>query len=116
MIKLDISKGLIQFYSELKESIIGKKIYHICSDTHFYEKGKFKIDDLTITQYIVGTGGTTLDEKYNNELCQSNVKLDNLNYKIEESHTDYGFLYVYWEGELKFVFIKAEELPELCEA
>jgi hypothetical protein len=46
------------FYEALKEELKQKKIYHLCADTHCYQKTTVHIPNIPIiTQYIVGTGG-----------------------------------------------------------
>jgi len=37
-------------------------VTYLCADVHLYQKGIVTIDNHEIHQYIVGTGGTTLDE------------------------------------------------------
>ncbi len=113
MTKVDITDGLITFYKNLEEILKGKNIFHICSDTHFYENGILEIDNLKINQYIVGTGGTSLDDTYNSEFCNSVFKLNNIKYTILESIQNHGFLHVSWNpGKLTFNFVPVRRLEE----
>ena len=47
-----------------KDFILPKRpnVTYLCADVHLYQKGVVTIDKHEIHQYIVGTGGTTLDE------------------------------------------------------
>lgn len=59
--------------SLLSYRLSSSNIYYLCADTHLYEKSKIVLNPMvdttdgskpiTITQYIVGTGGTDLDEQ-----------------------------------------------------
>ena len=48
--------------NNIKDHLIGKKIYYLCADTHYYQYSTICIDNLQIEQYIVGTGGANTDE------------------------------------------------------
>ena len=96
---------LKDFYVNLYELIKEKKIYHLCADTHFYQHGtiEINIDDqkLIVNQYIVGTGGTILDNIYDEEITFGDVKLI-----PNESIQNYGFLHVKQvRDHLEFNFI-----------
>ena len=44
---------------------------YLCADLHLHQEGYVKINDMVINQYIVGTGGTKLDD--NSKIFQENV-------------------------------------------
>lgn len=74
-------------------------INYLCADTHFYEHSKIKLINkkfkIVINQYIVGTGGTTLDEPYilNNDEIRIDTFIDDyaIGYKVIDTHKIYGF-------------------------
>jgi hypothetical protein len=55
-------ESFINSLNRMKLSFVGKKLYYLCADTHYYQKSIIKINDLVINQYIVGTGGASKDE------------------------------------------------------
>ena len=69
--------------------------YYLCADLHMYQYGKISIlfEDnkiMNIEQYIVGTGGTELDD--NSQLKTTTKTSDNVSYKMIESVKKCGFL------------------------
>ena len=73
--------------------------HYLCADLHLYQKGivEFNIDDrkMKINQYIVGTGGTELDDDIpkkfiNNDDVHS--RDDGVNYTVSECKKTFGFL------------------------
>jgi hypothetical protein len=80
--------GLINLYKKLKDVVEDKKIYHLCADTHFYQKGIVHIRDFKINQYIVGTGGADLD---NLPVEPMSEMYEDVNYEILEQNRNYGF-------------------------
>ena len=112
--------------------------YYLCADNHTYQAGIVSIEDGTITeickspmcikQYVVGTGGTKLDDGYimnsdgndskkiNNVFVQqipynNSEQIFNLKYKIISSIENYGFLECNTtNNELLFKFIKVNHL------
>jgi hypothetical protein len=84
-------------FTHILEKIYRENInYHyLCADLHLYQKGivEFNIDDrkMKINQYIVGTGGTELDE----DIPITNVihsRDDGVNYTVSECKKTFGFL------------------------
>ena len=121
------------------------KFYYLCADLHQYQIGSVKIeredDDsiMDIKQYIVGTGGTDLDDNpftssdpstsdpstYERYIESVHLNGDRTEYKIEYSLTPeqiglsgskYGFLQCYdINGSLVFNFINITDLNALSE-
>jgi hypothetical protein len=113
------------------------KFYYLCADLHQYQIGSVKIereddDSMDIKQYIVGTGGTDLDDypftssdQSTYERYDENVHLNGnpTEYKIEYSLTpeqislsreSYGFLQCYdIDGSLAFNFIDTANDPRV---
>ena len=113
------------------------KFYYLCADLHQYQIGSVKIereddDSMDIKQYIVGTGGTDLDDypftssdQSTYERYDENVHLNGnpTEYKIEYSLTpeqislsreSYGFLQCYdIDGSLAFNFIDTTNDPRV---
>lgn len=106
--KTDYNDGLINFYNSINAKLNGKKIYHICADTHFYENSHLEFNGMKINQYIVGTGGADLDNPLPYDRETKTEK--DVNYRVIDTKKNYGFLHIYSSfGELKFNFI---EVPE----
>lgn len=114
------------------------KFYYLCADLHQYQIGNVKIerehDDsiMDIKQYIVGTGGTDLDDypftssdpsTYERYVESVHLNGDRTEYKIEYSLTpeqislsreSYGFLQCYdIDGSLAFNFIDTTNDPRV---
>ncbi len=93
-------------------------IYHLCADTHNYQKGKIQIQYngkiINIIQYICGTGGAHKDEcpKFNDAESQ-NIILDNINYTISDCFEKNGFLDVnIKDDDIEFNFIESKKSYE----
>ena len=96
---------LIEIYNSLGDDI---KYFYLCADLHLYQKGivTLKKEDkmMTIQQYIVGTGGTELDDEIPN--IKFKVTGENMDYEMEECKAECGFLHSKLEGEkMSFEFI-----------
>ena len=96
---------LMEIYNLLGDDIT---YFYLCADLHLYQKGivKLKEDEkvMTIQQYIVGTGGTELDESIPN--IKFKVTWKNMDYEMEECKAECGFLHCKLEGEImSFKFI-----------
>ena len=104
---------LRQIYLELIESSM--KYYYLCADTHLYQQGSVKIvvdsgKNMNIEQYIVGTGGTELDNNITDNAFDNN-KIDprlRVTYTINESKEKYGFLKCNIGDEVTCEFIEAD--------
>jgi len=75
------------------------KYYYLCSDLHLYQKGTIVVTSeepestMTIQQYIVGTGGTKLDDALPIPIDTEKLyKSANVNYTLEEERKECGFL------------------------
>ena len=71
----------------------------LCADTHNYQKGTLKVGDVSITQYIVGTGGASPDP-VTVEIGTSET-VDDITYKMTDYIPGYGYLEV--SDETKFI-------------
>jgi hypothetical protein len=118
--------AFIDFFKLLQKSVEGKNIYYLCADTHLYQEGtvtlKFRDDSsMIIQQYIAGTGGTKLDEAPTDgvntliDIPITDKKIDNqitdkIDYKINKTIANYGFLKVTETDEkgLSFDFINVD--------
>lgn len=131
ILKANALKGLGEFLFHLHEDKgINKrnmKYFHLCADTHLYQKSIVKIEKgdkmMKITQYVVGTGGADQDEckdpRCNNEVCDTDTTvynstdIDNFSYNVCETIKDYGFLYCTFDNNgtftPEFVGVKKKE-------
>jgi hypothetical protein len=98
--------GLIKLYKKLKEITDDKKIYHLCADTHFYQKGIVHIGDFKINQYIVGTGGADLD---NLPIEPMTENYEDIVYEILEQNRNYGFAQVTLNEDVSVKFKSTEK-------
>jgi len=114
------------FFKELLKHISShittSTIYYLCADLHLFQYGIANIHvagrDFTIHQYVVGTGGTELDDEYKhpNDTLYSIDELqgqiyrsdDHEGYHIEYQIIDYkkqcGFLVCHLKNGIKFEF------------
>lgn len=101
---------LMEIYNLLGEEI---KYFYLCADLHVYQKGIVKLKKegkvMTIQQYIVGTGGTELDEETPN--IKFKVTGENMDYEMVECIAECGFLDCKLEdGKMNFKFISIEQI------
>ena len=75
------------------------KYYYLCSDLHLYQKGIIEIiseepkSTMKIQQYIVGTGGTKLDDPLPLPLDTEKIYTKNhVTYTLQEERNECGFL------------------------
>ena len=88
----------------IMENIKIENIYHLCADTHFYQRG---IINGRIKQHITGTGGAEQDILP----YKSTFEENGVNYIIEENILKFGFLVVNVEGgNVSFEFIESNDL------
>lgn len=103
--KVGLIDDIPLFFTELVINILKKiknhvKYYYLCADLHLYQKGTIivPIDDDGITshipihQYIVGTGGTELDEQLPTEFDVPPLPPHIASYSMEICERKYGFL------------------------
>jgi hypothetical protein len=96
------------------------KYYYLCADLHLYQKGKieFVTDDgnaMEINQYIVGTGGTELDDEVPGRFITNQFNNGpNMKYTLEDCQHTYGFLECVLETGVDptFNFIPASPVSE----
>jgi len=95
------SDGLGRLFKTIKTK---KHLIYLCADIHAYQEGIVKIDDLSIHQFIVGTGGgeqdlvpTTLEKIY----------IDYIEYEVINQNNAYGFLVIEKkeDSDINFTFI-----------
>jgi hypothetical protein len=71
--------------------------YYLCADLHLYQSGTITLhpSDIVIHQYVVGTGGTPLDEEITEEdistLTTTNLS-PYIEYEIKDKLHEFGFL------------------------
>ena len=87
--------------------------YYLCADVHQFQEGIVKLNEHNITQYVVGTGGTTLDDikckKTGEHLVYSSQDMS-ISYEMEYcDNKNYGYL-IYENGEFKFT--KVDTSPD----
>jgi hypothetical protein len=96
---IELLSDIIQFNTVLKEiyKIAGGNsvnYYYLCADLHMYQEGNIEltIDDsiMNIKQYIVGTGGTKLDEIIPNDMTLPTKP--GINYTMNRFEKACGFL------------------------
>lgn len=94
--------------------------FYLCADLHLFQSGTIYINGLNngknveikIQQYIVGTGGTELDENVpnnflNNTYERNTLEDKNMKYVIQESICDFGFLECMINENPEFKFISS---------
>jgi hypothetical protein len=117
ILRLDIQYEFIKKLFTLIKRVKNKdkkliNINYLCADTHFYENSQIKLInnefEIMINQYIVGTGGTTLDEPYRSTMDE--IRIDTfindyiIGYKVIDTHKKYGFCKLEIEsGNINFV-------------
>jgi hypothetical protein len=58
---IDPFPEFVKLWKEIIQKSPDKNLYYLCADLHLYQPGTVTIDNKTIEQYIVGTGGSKLD-------------------------------------------------------
>ena len=53
----------MKFLHKLYSIVPNAKNYYLCADTHNYQHAEIKLEEQHIQQYVVGTGGTELDNE-----------------------------------------------------
>jgi predicted MPP superfamily phosphohydrolase len=113
--KRDVRKPLdddgLRFLDKLYNIVPSANKYYLCADTHNYQVATIKLKTHTIQQYVVGTGGTDLDEEdisttdplVKIELADKTIDLQHQLTQIDLSH---GYLLCNEESDdtLKFTF------------
>ena len=114
------SIGLINLYKEIYTALENKatNIYHLCADTHLYQKGLITITgNINVIQYICGTGGANKDDCPSGKLA-TKLTDSTCNYTMEECEKVNGFLSVIIPSDsdkIQFNFIKTGSEPVKAE-
>lgn len=89
-------KGFIDLFVDIY-NILGDTVNYnyLCADLHLHQEGYVRINDMVINQYIVGTGGTKLDDnsKVFQERTITTVGGHKIVYDMTLSDKVYGFLH-----------------------
>ena len=100
------------------KSLNQPRYYYLCADLHMFQYGTIKIDNMKIEQYIVGTGGTKLDDitDFNEHSKEIILRNENpyLSYKMTDFEKSHGFLDCSYNesGGWEFNFIRTENENE----
>lgn len=88
---------LRKIHTEVNDPTV--KYFYLCADLHLYQKGIVTIktdthDDMVIHQYIVGTGGTELDDPLppDSEKKKERSPLKGIEYELVISSNAFGYL------------------------
>lgn len=90
-------KDMPTFLPDLFEKIVVEiqddsvKYYYLCADIHLYQHGTIKYKGKTIEQYIVGSGGTELDDG-NFDSTPNTIFEKDIEYILHISNSVFGFL------------------------
>ena len=116
-LELEILNDIPAFMETLKmiKNVVNREVeyFYLCADLHLFQKGIIHInhDEMKINQYIVGTGGTELDDDILKELSTNKKytrKSDDTTYEVLENEHDFGFLEcIIKDGPPIFTFISA---------
>jgi len=73
------------------------QFHYLCADLHLFQKGVVTIDkghssEMIVNQYIVGTGGTELDEGILDQHLNKDYHIDSVSYHVSECKKAFGFL------------------------
>ena len=60
--------------SSIFETCPTSDFFYLCADLHLYQEGEVTFHDKIIKQYIVGTGGTKLDDEIPKDYNDKNMK------------------------------------------
>ena len=104
-----------EIYIKLSERNIN--YFYLCADLHQYQPGNIIIkDNMHIRQYIVGTGGTILDNLIRESLFKNVMTKGNIQYSMTEIDINnaleqHGFLTCVASGtNINFDFVRVEPL------
>jgi hypothetical protein len=103
-IKIEALEGLVKLFKNISALLKDKNIYYLCADNHLQQKGIITIDDLTINQYVSGTGGAELDKCIKSDGTRT-FEIGDVSYDMQECKSTNGFYYVKENGDnLEFNF------------
>ena len=121
-LKIPYLKDLASFLLEIHDPT--RKYFYLCADYHNYQQGTVILRDMHIEQYIVGTGGTRLDDPLEaflpkrdggypiQEVVEAiNPKTmipseDGSRYLLKDEINTYGYLRVTLDETPRFEFVK----------
>jgi hypothetical protein len=105
--KIENLDELIQLFKNISSLLENKNIYYLCADNHLRQEGIITFDNLTINQYVSGTGGAELDNCVEPKI----VKNGDLTYDIKLCNSIHGFYYVTENSDkLQFHFEQADPI------
>lgn len=101
--KTELSENILTVFSDTLMTILDRlkneevNYYYLCADLHLYQQGTIMVElegsDVQINQYIVGTGGTKLDDEIPADFVPSLVFPPPIkNYVVHENIRNHGFL------------------------
>jgi len=93
----DISFSFKPVLQSIYERTRGVNYYYLCSDLHLFQQGKIELNfdslgTMAIQQYIVGTGGTKLDDPLPQPYTETTHEQYGIKYILEEEKAQCGFL------------------------
>ena len=96
-LKKPLDDNGLKFLHELYSIVPDAKNYYLCADTHNYQHATITLEGHNIEQYVVGTGGTELDNDHNIKIdndpepepIENNI---NLLYRLNKIEISYGYL------------------------
>ena len=103
----------INFFYQIYSQFPSAEKFYLCADVHNYQEGIIEFNDsgkTTVTQYVVGTGGTELDMyNYDNFFLNENIDfstdLIDFSFRLKTYQLEFGYLNCRKEGEgLTFEF------------
>lgn len=99
---VETSENILTFFSDTLMTILNRlknevNYYYLCADLHLYQQGTITFalegSDVQINQYIVGTGGTKLDDEIPDDFVRHSLFPPPIkNYVSNEIIRDHGFL------------------------
>ena len=84
--------NIMSLLSSIFETCPTSDFFYLCADLHLYQEGEVTFQDKIIKQYIVGTGGTKLDDEIPKDYNDKKYEMGEISYKHIKSIHDYGFL------------------------
>ncbi len=104
--KITANNNFINLLKKLNTCFIGKNIYYLCADTHFYQYSIIDFNsEFSINQFIVGTGGAEQD---NIPVEPYIINYEDLIYSIIVNQQKYGFLEIEINDTINFLFNSIE--------
>ena len=92
-LKISYLRDLALFFKEIYAMYPTRNYFYLCADYHNYQQGTVILGDMHVEQYIVGTGGTKLDDPLTDYL-PADGGLTEVIKTINPIQTDDGSAYV----------------------